>query len=65
MVNNYDMATKTTLINSLDSIIGRLIDINFKLEGNQLQEAIREIAHVKERVEKNEIEIKKFKKTTK
>lgn len=64
-VVNKDMATKTSIINSLDRIIGRLVDINFKLEGNQLQDAIREVAHIKENIERNYIEIKKFKKTKK
>lgn len=59
------MATKLSLAKSLDSIIGRLMDINFKLEGNQLQDAMRSVAYVKDRLESGDIEIKKFKKSKK
>jgi hypothetical protein len=53
--------SKQKTIKSLDSVIGRLIHIGSKLEGNQLQEAIREVAYVRDKLQSGQIDIRKLK----
>lgn len=50
-------------VKSLESIIGRLTHLNANIEGNQLQEAIREVARVRDRVMVRDLKIKKTPKT--
>lgn len=50
---------KQTTIKSLESILSKLIHLNSKIEGNQLQSAIREIAYVRDMIIRNELEVKK------
>lgn len=51
--------SKQQALKSLESIIGKLSHLNYKIEGNQLQTAIREVAHVRDRVQKGDLEIRK------
>jgi hypothetical protein len=46
---------KAKTIKSLETIIGRLIHLNAVIPGNQLQEAIREVAHIRDRVQSGDI----------
>jgi hypothetical protein len=54
--------TKQSAIKQLETIIGKLSHLNYHIEGNQLQEAIRETAYVRDRVQSNQLDIRKIKK---
>lgn len=49
--------TKQSTINQLETVIGKLSNLNYVIEGNRLQEAIRMVAKVRDNIELD----KKFK----
>jgi hypothetical protein len=51
---------KQSIVNQLETVIGRLSNLNYKIEGNQLQTAIREVAYVKDRLINDDLSIRKF-----
>jgi len=51
---------KQAVINQLETVIGKLSNLNYKIEGNQLQEIIREVARVRDRVAGNDLSLRKF-----
>ena len=53
---------KATAIKQLETIIGKLSNLNYVITGNQLQDAIREVAHVRDRLQSNTLEIRKTRK---
>lgn len=50
--------TKQQAIKSLESIISKLIHLNAKIEGNQLQDAINKVAYVRDKAEQGQLKIK-------
>jgi hypothetical protein len=54
--------TKTSVIKQLETIIGKLSNLNYHIEGNQLQEAIRETSYCRDKVQSNQLTIRKIKK---
>lgn len=54
--------TKQAALKSLESIIGKLSNLNYHIEGNPLQEAIREVAYARDKLQSNQIEVRKIKK---
>ena len=57
--------TKQSILNQLETIIGKLVHLNYHIEGNQLQDATREVAHVRDRMQRGDMEVKKFPKAKK
>lgn len=55
--------TRYETIRQLETIIGKLSKLNYAIIGNQLQEAIRETAHVRDRVRAHELDIRKINKS--
>jgi len=53
--------TKQQVIKSLESVIGKLVDLNYKIDGNELQTAMREVAYVRDKLQTNKIKIRKIK----
>ena len=53
--------SKAATIKTLDSIIGKLSHLNYKIEGNTLQTAIREVAYAKNLLETNQVKLRKAK----
>lgn len=53
--------TKQAAIKSLETVIGKLIHLNGNIQGNQLQEAIREVAHIRDRLQSNDLSVIKVK----
>lgn len=51
--------SKAALVKQLDTIIGKLSNLNYKIEGNQLQQAIRETANVRDRLQSNQLNVRK------
>lgn len=51
--------TKQSVIKSIDSIIGKLVHLNANIEGNQLQQSIREIARIRDRLMVKDLKVKK------
>lgn len=45
--------TKSSALKQLETIIGKLGHLNYHIEGNALQEAIRQTANVRNRLESN------------
>jgi hypothetical protein len=43
----------------LETVIGKLSHLNYNIQGNQLQEAIREVADVLNRLKTGELKIRK------
>jgi len=54
--------SKQQAIKSLETIIGRLSNLNYRIDGNALQEAIREVAHARDKLQSGDIEMRKIKK---
>ena len=54
--------TKQSALKQLETIIGKLSNLNYHIEGNQLQDAVREVAHVRDRLQSNDLEVRKIKK---
>lgn len=54
--------TRYQIIQQLETTIGKLSKLNYVIVGNQLQEAIREVANVRDRVRAHELNIRKNKK---
>jgi hypothetical protein len=54
--------TKQSALNQLETIIGKLSHLNYHIEGNQLQDAIRETAYVRDKLQGNQLTIRKIKK---
>lgn len=52
--------SKSTTVKSLETIIGKLINVSSQIEGNQLQTAIREVSNVRDRVQSGQLPIKKI-----
>lgn len=50
---------KRKLIKQLDTIIDKLINVSSHLQGNQLQDAIREVYRIRDRIEVGNIALKK------
>jgi hypothetical protein len=62
--------TKQSALNRLESIMGRLDQLNYNIQGSfstggVLNDAMREVAHVIEGLESGKIEMKKKKKKVK
>lgn len=53
--------SKPSALKSLDAIIGKLSSLNYNIEGNALQQAIREVAHVRDKLQSNQLTIRKIK----
>lgn len=53
---------KRDALKSLETVIGKLSHLNFHIEGNQLQDAIRATAYVRDRLQSGELGIRKTKK---
>lgn len=53
---------KAATLKQLETIIGKLSNLNYKIEGNQLQDAIRQVAYVRDKLQSNQITIRKVKK---
>jgi hypothetical protein len=53
--------TKQSALKQLETIIGKLSYLNYNIEGNQLQDAIREAASVRDRLQSNQLTVRKLK----
>ena len=53
--------TKQSALKQLETIIGKLSNLNYHIVGNQLQDAIREAAYVRDKLQSNQLEIRKIK----
>jgi len=53
--------SKSSALKQLETIIGKPSALNGIIEGNQLQTAIREVASVRDRVERSQLKIRKIK----
>lgn len=53
--------SKQQILKSLESLIGKLSNLNYKIEGNQLQDAIRETAYVRDKLQTGQLTIRKLK----
>jgi hypothetical protein len=51
--------SKSSIIKQLDTVIGKLCHLNYKIEGNQLQTAIREVSYTKEKLQSNNLKVRK------
>lgn len=49
---------KSAAIKSLQSVIGKLSNLNYHIDGNQLQTAIREVASVISKLETKQLKMK-------
>ena len=60
-VNNktMQMKSKSATLKQLETIIGKLSSLNYTIEGNQLQQAIREVAYVRDKLQSNQLTIRK------
>lgn len=54
--------SKSSAIKQLETIIGKLSHLNYHIEGNQLQSATREVASVRDRLQSNQLSVRKIKK---
>ena len=52
--------TKQSALKQLETIIGKLSRLNYHIDGNQLQEAIRESAYVRDKLQSNQVELRKI-----
>lgn len=52
--------TKQAALKQLETIIGKLGNLNYHIEGNQLQTALREVAYTRDKLESNQIKVKKI-----
>jgi hypothetical protein len=52
--------SKAAIIKQLETVIGKLSSLNSKISGNQLQDAIRETARVRNRIQSGDLEIRKL-----
>lgn len=57
--------TKQSALNQLETIIGKLSHLNYHIDGNQLQEAIRETAYTRDKLQSNQLSMRKIVKTKK
>jgi len=53
--------SKQQAVKSLESIIARLSSLNYKIEGNELHDAIGQVAYVRDKVRSGEMELRKIK----
>lgn len=51
--------TTQSAIKQLETVIGKLSHLNFHIEGNQLQTAIREVANIRDRLQSKDLKVKK------
>lgn len=51
--------TNSAAIKQLETVIGKLSNLNYHIEGNQLQTAIREVASVRDRLQSKQLKVKK------
>ena len=51
--------TKQSALKQLETIIGKLSNLNYQIEGNQLQSAIREIAYTRDKLQSNQLKVRK------
>lgn len=53
--------TKKSALNQLETIISKLSKLNYHIDGNQLQQAIREADYVRNKLQGGLLDIKKIK----
>jgi len=53
--------TKQSALKQLETVIGKLSQLNYHIEGNSLQSAIREVAYTRDKLESNQLSIRKIK----
>lgn len=54
--------TKQSALKQLETIIGKLSHLNYHIEGNNLEDAIKEVAYTRDNLRSNKIEVRKIKK---
>jgi len=52
---------KSSALKQLDTIVGKLMKLNYNIEGSPLNEAIKEVAHVREKLFDTGFKMKKTK----
>lgn len=52
---------KTATVKQLENIIGKLSNLNYRIEGNVLRTAIREVARIRDKVISGELKMRKIK----
>lgn len=50
--------TKQSALKQLETIIGKLSRLNYHIEGNQLQEAIRATAYTRDKLQSNQLKLR-------
>lgn len=57
--------TNASAIKQLETIISKLMYLNFEIEGNTLQSAIRDVSTIRDGLESKRLSVRRVKKNTK
>jgi hypothetical protein len=57
--------TKSAALKKLEVVMGKLDHLNWHIEGNKLGDAMREVAHVRDGLQNNQLTVRKITKVKK